>query len=52
VALAAEMAIDLSVFVLPVLLPTDEEMAAHEAVLADLDKASGQKTIWRQAALA
>jgi DNA polymerase-3 subunit epsilon len=29
--------------------PTPEELAAHEAVLADLDKASKGKTIWRNA---
>jgi DNA polymerase-3 subunit epsilon len=40
-------AIDLSFFTLPVLLATDEEQAAHEAVLAELDKASGGKTLWR-----
>jgi DNA polymerase-3 subunit epsilon len=32
---------------LPVLLATEEELAAHEAVLAQLDKASGNKTLWR-----
>jgi DNA polymerase-3 subunit epsilon len=36
--------------VLPVLQATPEEAAAHEAVLADLDKASGGKTVWRAAA--
>ncbi len=41
-------AVDLSAFTLPVLLATDTESSAHEAVLADLDKASGGKTIWRQ----
>jgi DNA polymerase-3 subunit epsilon len=30
--------------------PHAEEAAAHEAVLADLDKASGGKTVWRAAA--
>jgi DNA polymerase-3 subunit epsilon len=30
-----------------VLEPSEAEMLAHEAVLADLDKASGGKTIWR-----
>lgn len=39
--------IDLSAFELIVIGPTPEEAAAHEAVLADLDKASGGKTIWR-----
>jgi DNA polymerase-3 subunit epsilon len=40
-------AIDLSAFVLPVLEPTAEELARHETALADLDKASGNKTLWR-----
>ena len=40
-------AIDLSRFVLPVLRASDAERAAHEKALADLDKASGGKTIWR-----
>jgi DNA polymerase-3 subunit epsilon len=45
----ADMAADLSVFELEVVDPTPEELAAHEAVLADLDKASKGKTIWRNA---
>ncbi len=40
-------AIDFSQFDLPVLAPTAEEVAAHEAVLAELDKASSGKTPWR-----
>ncbi len=40
--------IDLAAFILPTLLPTVEELAAHEKVLADLDKASGGKTQWRR----
>jgi DNA polymerase-3 subunit epsilon len=48
-ALAVE-AIDLSQFTLPVLLATESEASAHEALLADLDKASGGKTVWRQLA--
>jgi DNA polymerase-3 subunit epsilon len=39
--------IDLSRFDLPVIVPDADERAAHEAVLADLDKASGGKTVWR-----
>lgn len=39
--------IDLSAFVLPVLRASDAERAAHEKALADLDKASGGKTMWR-----
>jgi DNA polymerase-3 subunit epsilon len=41
-------AVDLSAFTLPVLLASDSEHSAHEAVLTDLDKASGGKTVWRQ----
>ena len=44
----ADSKIDLSVFVLPVLAATAEECVAHEAALADLDKACGGKTLWRQ----
>jgi DNA polymerase-3 subunit epsilon len=39
--------VDLSSFDLPVFEPTAEETAAHQALLADLDKACGGKTIWR-----
>ena len=39
--------IDLSVFVLPVILATGDELAAHERVLGEIDKSSGGKTIWR-----
>jgi DNA polymerase-3 subunit epsilon len=38
---------DLSGFALPVLAPTAEELAAHGKLLAELDKASGGKTVWR-----
>ena len=41
-------AIDLSRFVLPVLRASAEEAAAHEAVLAEIDKSSGGKTLWRK----
>lgn len=40
-------AIDFSAFSLPVLDASAEEQAAHEAVLKDLDKSSGGKTLWR-----
>jgi DNA polymerase-3 subunit epsilon len=40
-------AIDLRRFVLPVLEPSEHELAAHESVLAGIDKASGGKTLWR-----
>jgi DNA polymerase-3 subunit epsilon len=44
----SEDAIDLSGFVLPVIQANAQEHAAHEDQLAQLDKASGGKTIWRQ----
>ncbi len=40
--------VDLRQFTLPVLLASDQEEAAHEQVLQQLDKASGGKTLWRQ----
>jgi DNA polymerase-3 subunit epsilon len=40
--------IDLSAFVLPIIVATEQELLAHEALLADLDKASGGKTQWRK----
>lgn len=43
--------IDLRQFTLPVLLANEQEVAAHEAVLQQLDKASGGKTVWRQVAV-
>ena len=39
--------VELSQFILPVLGANTQEAAAHEAVLLQLDKASGGKTIWR-----
>ena len=39
--------VDLSQFTLPVLLANEQEAAAHEEVLQQLDKASGGKTLWR-----
>ncbi|MEZ0308563.1 MAG: DNA polymerase III subunit epsilon [Ramlibacter sp.] len=39
--------VDLTAFTLPVLLANDQETQAHEAVLKQLDKASGGKTLWR-----
>lgn len=39
--------VDLQGIVLPVLRASEQELAAHEAVLKDLDKASGGKTVWR-----
>lgn len=40
--------VDLSSFALLRIEPTPQEQAAHEAMLADLDKASGGKTLWRR----
>jgi len=39
--------VDLRQFTLPVLLASEQEAAAHEEVLKQLDKASGGKTLWR-----
>ena len=41
-------AVDLSRFDLPVLNASESERQAHDALLADLDKASKGRTIWRQ----
>ncbi len=43
-------AVDLRSFVLPVLAATEHELATHEALLAQLDKASGGHTLFRQMA--
>ncbi len=43
----AACALDLSQFDLPVLQASSAELAAHENVLSDLDKASKGKTVWR-----
>jgi DNA polymerase-3 subunit epsilon len=48
----SEESIDLSAFVLPVLKANPQELAAHDQQMAQLDKASGGKTLWRQAATA
>ncbi len=45
----AMLATDLSVFELAVIAPNADEAAAHAAMLTDLDKASGGKTMWREA---
>lgn len=41
------VAIDLSGFELPVIAANDSERAEHEAVLAQIDKASNGATVWR-----
>ena len=43
----ANGALDLSQFVLPVIRASEQEMAAHEDVLKQIDKSSNAKTIWR-----
>ncbi len=43
----AVLAIDLSQFVLPLIAANDQEIGEHENLLADLDKSSKGKTIWR-----
>jgi DNA polymerase-3 subunit epsilon len=40
-------AIDLSQFALPLLVANGDELAAHELLLVDIDKASKGKTVWR-----
>jgi DNA polymerase-3 subunit epsilon len=39
--------IDFSAFALPVIAATQDEVAAHEGLLLELDKSSGGKTVWR-----
>ena len=49
-AATAEVAldsVDLSAFALPVLAADAQEAAAHEALIAELDRASGGKTVWK-----
>ncbi len=43
-------AVDFSQLSLPVLAANDEEATAHAALLTELDKASGGKTVWRKLA--
>lgn len=43
--------VDLRRYVLPVLRASAEELSAHAALMADIDKASGGRTLWRQAAV-
>ena len=42
--------VDLSGIELPVITASEQELAAHEDLLNQLDKASGGKTVWRAAA--
>lgn len=41
------IALDLQSIQLPIMFATEQEQAAHEAVLTQIDKASGGKTVWR-----
>ncbi|WP_397533404.1 DNA polymerase III subunit epsilon [Roseateles sp.] len=41
-------AVDFSQFELPVIAASEVELLAHQAVLAELDKASGGKRIWQE----
>lgn len=45
------LSIDLSALTIRVVEPSEAEQAEHDKVLADLDKASGGKTVWRQLVL-
>ena len=47
---AVSPAIDLRQFVLTVMAANDDELDAHEKLLADIDKASKGKTVWRTCA--
>jgi DNA polymerase III subunit epsilon len=47
---ANEPLASLAAFTLCAVAVSDDERSAHEAVLADLDKASGGKTVWRRVA--
>ena len=44
--------IDLSLLDLPLLAANDQELAQHETVLGDIDKASKGKTVWRAVVVA
>jgi DNA polymerase-3 subunit epsilon len=45
---SATPAVDLRTYVLPVISANERELQAHDGVLADIDKASKGKTVWRQ----
>ena len=46
-ASGAVEAVDLSAYELPLQLPSEEELMAHRALLADIDKASRGKLLWQ-----
>ncbi|HRP27785.1 MAG TPA: DNA polymerase III subunit epsilon [Burkholderiaceae bacterium] len=48
-AAAATDGTELSAFRLPVVMPDTDELAAHEELLAEIDKESGGKAVWRPA---
>jgi DNA polymerase-3 subunit epsilon len=48
-AQAAGSRVDFATLSLPVLLATEQELQAHAKVLAEIDKASGGKTVWARA---
>jgi DNA polymerase-3 subunit epsilon len=41
--------VDLSLFKLPVIAASEQELVQHGELLAQLDKSSGGKTVWRNA---
>ena len=47
---ATFQAVDLSLISLPLLAANEDELAEHEKLLADIDKASKGKTVWRMVA--
>jgi DNA polymerase-3 subunit epsilon len=40
--------VDLSGFSLPVLTASAQELSSHDEVLAQIDKSSGGKTVWKK----
>lgn len=44
----ASTAVDLSALTLPLVRPSEQELHAHEAMLAELDKACGTQAVWRR----
>jgi DNA polymerase III subunit epsilon len=50
-SLVNNLKIDLTGFKLLTVIPSQEELSAHEVLLVDIDKASNGKTMWRTAAV-
>jgi DNA polymerase-3 subunit epsilon len=44
----ASTVVDLSALTLPLVRPSEKELHAHEAMLAELDKACGAQAVWRR----